>query len=682
MSSNGMTTSHNSDSDQPNLILEAQPQLTPSLTLKKRRLSRKEQKILSKQKKKKVEASTDVKSSIASRANTTNTENTPATSSSSSSSTSTTTTKRHEDFLSKYEPIIFDAGTSKEKSVTAKVSSLGKWFPKAIQLKRSLENGSTLNHRKSAILLFYQYINPLWSHQRLEQVQNYLIRIGQQRVNVAGRIRIANEGLNATISAIDDANGTIDAETTLHYFVQDLYEIDDVFRTQTDFKYITSLSGDRHFHSYHIIPVQELVYYGFNSHGPAPATTAAAINSALPISGARHVPPEVFHRLLAGEDVPVDGALPNVDIDPDTTNQKLDVSSTKKKDIVVIDVRNHYEAALGRFDGQEFASLDTTNSSSPIADTGTHISDSNVASRVSKATSVAKYIDPKMRKSTDFPTWVQKNASDLIQKDRILLYCTGGIRCERASEHLSNVLYNELKQFRETKTSSSDDNEQDNIVKDHPPEIYQLQGGIEKYLQAFKDTGGGYWRGKNFTFDKREAISVDNMNGDGGVLKVVSKKLKRTDGNGVVNTENTIANTEPGSRILECQCVLCQQYWDRYIGKKKCCTCGVPILVCDHCCSTKKEEIRTQAKCPLCIEEDITVPVTEVAYTNNGKQTKLILDPKANVDGSAIPKSSNTVLKWGGGHGSNRSSTTKRKRQCKFGSDCQRSDCIFDHPSI
>lgn len=653
----------------------------PSPTLKKRRLSRKEQKMLSKQKKRRTVNGDD---EVVDQRESSETSKQSHPTGIDPTIEHPMKEKRHEDFLTNYEPISFitnsnaNAGNHISTSTT-KVASLGKWFPKAIQLKRTIaaSTNQTEHNRKAAILLFYQYINPQWSQQKLQQVQDYLIRIGQARINIAGRIRIANEGLNVTLSAIDDSNGKIDAVTSLHYFVQDLVMVDDVFRTHTDFKYITDLSSDRHFHSYHIIPVQELVFYGFSRNNSAGAKNDGT-KSEMSTSGAKHVPPEVFHRLLAGEDIATcdDGLHQKTT----SSDEGTEIASSKKKDIVVIDVRNHYEAVLGRFDGQEFVSTSTS----------TH----NNESSPSKTTSVAKYIDPKMRKSTDFPLWVQQNASALVKKDRILLYCTGGIRCERASEHLSSVLHNELKQYK--KELNADDighitedvdKSHNRNAKDQPPEIFQLQGGIEKYLQTFKDSGGGFWRGKNFTFDKREAISADNMNGDGGVLKTVTKKSKKSDMHSSDDTE-TAMHAPTGNHIAECKCVLCQNYWDRYIGKKKCCTCGVPILVCERCCSTKKEQIRKSGKCPICIEENITVPVTDVAYTNNGKQTKLLMDAQQNTvnvntsDFIGVPRASCTVLKWGGGHGSNKHGASAQKRKCKFGGNCHRSDCIFDHPLL
>jgi predicted sulfurtransferase len=44
-------------------------------------------------------------------------------------------------------------------------------------------------------------------------------------------------------------------------------------------------------------------------------------------------------------------------------------------------------------------------------------------------------LDPLMRRSTEFPKWVDDNLPKL-QGKKVLMYCTGGIRCERASAYL------------------------------------------------------------------------------------------------------------------------------------------------------------------------------------------------------------------------------------------------------
>ena len=71
---------------------------------------------------------------------------------------------------------------------------------------------------------------------------------------------------------------------------------------------------------------------------------------------------------------------------------------------------------------------------------------------------------------------------------------------------------------------------------------------------------------QNFVFDKREAISAGDKDGDGGVVKKKGKKGKEK---------------EPTKDDLPAKCCVCEKKWDRYIGKKKCYTCGVPGKNCN-----------------------------------------------------------------------------------------------------
>jgi len=449
-------------------------------------------------------------------------------------------------FLASYKPIPIP------ESIHPTGTSLGKWFPKAKVIKSSVSYSNDAQvdkNTKSSLVLFYQYVTPPWPESKVSQLVAYLARIAETRRTLGGRIRVAPEGMNATVSSVDCEG--MDAETTLRHFCQDLKNFDKAFE-ETDFKFINDQPPDRHFKDLKLLPVKELVFYGIRDD-EAPLD-----------KGGVHLEPADFHELLSQE-----------------------------KDTVVVDVRNHYEAAIGRFDGGS-----------------------------------AQYVDPKMRKSTDYATWLSKPETREQLKDKtVLMYCTGGVRCERASAYLNTQMGSEVKG------------------------IYQLKGGIERYLQQFPD--GGHWRGKNFVFDKREAISAENRQGDGGVVR----KQAAT------------------SAQMETHCCLCNKPWDRYIGKKKCQMCGVPVLICDTCLSNKQTLQKSMIRCPLCVEEDITVPADELEYTKNGVAVC------SEVSETGHSKAAPSVLKWGGGHASKKKKCRKMKRKlCQFGSECIRKDCFFAHP--
>ena len=226
------------------------------------------------------------------------------------------------------------------------VKSLGKWFPKAVVVKsKAVPLPTGTDRRQAALVLFYQYVSPAWPTGKVDHLMNYLSTIATHRT-LGGRIRIAREGVNATISSLDDYPDDIDdndddnggdddddddespdnlhrakqkrttALETLHHFAKDLQQFDPDAFANTHFKYITHLDASRHFVDLKILPVQELVFYGLDD-----------TQAPLPMGG-QHLSPQEFHTMLSGN-VP------------------------SNEEVVVVDVRNHYEAAIGRFDGQE-----------------------------------------------------------------------------------------------------------------------------------------------------------------------------------------------------------------------------------------------------------------------------------------------------------------------------------------
>ena len=114
-------------------------------------------------------------------------------------------------------------------------------------------------------------------------------------------------------------------------------------------------------------------------------------------------------------------------------------------DILLIDTRNEYEYQIGSF--KNAVSPNTTN-------------------------------------FCEFPDFV-KQQLDPVKHKKIAMYCTGGIRCEKASAYM-------LEQGFE--------------------EVYQLNGGILKYLDEI-DIDESLWQGECFVFDAR--VSVDHELAEG-----------------------------------------------------------------------------------------------------------------------------------------------------------------------
>ena len=111
-------------------------------------------------------------------------------------------------------------------------------------------------------------------------------------------------------------------------------------------------------------------------------------------------------------------------------------------DTVVIDTRNAYEVAVGAFAGA---------------------------------------VDPGTRTFRDFPDWFRAERARLAPEGRpvkVAMYCTGGIRCEKATAFLR---------------------------AEGVEDVYHLEGGILRYLEEVP-AGESLWRGECFVFDERVAV--------------------------------------------------------------------------------------------------------------------------------------------------------------------------------
>lgn len=89
-------------------------------------------------------------------------------------------------------------------------------------------------------------------------------------------------------------------------------------------------------------------------------------------------------------------------------------------------------------------------------------------------------VRPNTRYFREFPAYVDQH-QDLFKDKTVLMACTGGIRCERASSYVKA-------------TSGA-------------KKVYQIEGGIQRYVEKFPN---GHFRGKNYVFDARVAMRVNN----------------------------------------------------------------------------------------------------------------------------------------------------------------------------
>jgi predicted sulfurtransferase len=204
-------------------------------------------------------------------------------------------------------------------------------------------------------------------------------------------------------------------------------------------------------------------------------------------------------------------------------------------------------------------------------------------------------------------------AAEALAGKKVFMYCTGGVRCERAGSY--------LRALSESNAGAWKD-------KPAPKGIYQLKGGIQKYLEAFgeveKIDGSNdgtpperyleespkptacLYRGKNFVFDPRR---TDPVVGSG-----IAKPPSDT-GSGDSNDSNI------NHRIsLVGKCIICSAPHDDYDNghapsegrEARCCRCRVLVLVCNDCrCGVKSwgeaEEGKDELFCGeagrVCVDE-------------------------------------------------------------------------------
>lgn len=134
----------------------------------------------------------------------------------------------------------------------------------------------------------------------------------------------------------------------------------------------------------------------------------------------------------------------NFKVDLKNTGKFIEAEELKemldnKEDVVLVDMRNDYEFDIGRFKNA---------------------------------------IEMPIRNFRDLPKAISVLKG--LEDKKIVTYCTGGIRCEKASAYLKENGFSD---------------------------VNQLKGGVLRYAEKFPDT---HWEGKCFVFDDRLAIDVNS----------------------------------------------------------------------------------------------------------------------------------------------------------------------------
>ena len=134
---------------------------------------------------------------------------------------------------------------------------------------------------------------------------------------------------------------------------------------------------------------------------------------------------------------------------------------TARDDVVLIDTRNDYEVALGSFAGAR---------------------------------------DPGTKSFTGFKDYVARHL-DPARDKKVAMFCTGGIRCEKASSYLLSQGFEE---------------------------VFHLKGGILAYLETVPEAEST-WRGECFVFDERVSVTHGLAEGEATLCRACRQPLTPAD---------------------------------------------------------------------------------------------------------------------------------------------------------
>ncbi|MBS1799980.1 MAG: rhodanese-related sulfurtransferase [Acidobacteria bacterium] len=146
----------------------------------------------------------------------------------------------------------------------------------------------------------------------------------------------------------------------------------------------------------------------------------------------------VKREIITFRDAAVDPTRPGQYVEPEQWNALI-----ADPDVLLLDTRNHYETGIGTFDGATVPNTD---------------------------------------KFSDFVAYVRDNL-DRDKHRKVAMFCTGGIRCEKASAFM---------------------------LQEGFDEVYHLKGGILKYLEQVPEPESK-WQGQCYIFDRRTSVGHEDF---------------------------------------------------------------------------------------------------------------------------------------------------------------------------
>ena len=183
-----------------------------------------------------------------------------------------------------------------------------------------------------------------------------------------------------------------------------------------------------------------------------------------------------------------------------------------REDVVVIDARNNYETSIGKF---------------------------------------ANSVDPGMDNFRQFPAWADEfySSNGDIRNTKIAMYCTGGIRCEKATAYMKELGFEE---------------------------VYHLKGGILKYLEE-ATRQDILWEGECFVFDDRVSLKHGLSEGSYSLCYSCQYPLSKEDKTSTMYEEgvscpschdNTSEDRLMRSRERQKQILLSKERGEKHIGQR------------------------------------------------------------------------------------------------------------------